>query len=315
MKIVIPGGSGQVGTLLATAFHKTGDEVVVLSRNPQPADWKVVAWDAKTLGAWQCEFDAADVVINLAGRSVNCRYNAHNRQQIMDSRIDSARVVGQAIQSAKQPPPVWLQASTATIYSHRFDAPNDEQTGIIGGDELHVPDTWRFSIDVAKNWEQTALEIETPDTRKVLMRSAIVMNPDAGSAFSIMQNLIRCGLGGKNGSGKQFVSWIHQDDFIRAVRFLIDYPLDGPVNIASPHPLPNAEFMQTFRKACSARIGMPATKWMLELGAILLRTETELILKSRRVVPKRLIQAGFEFDYPDWGTAVRSLVKQTTQSS
>ncbi len=153
MKIIIPGGSGQVGTLLARRFHSDGHEVTVLSRNPADAPWNTAAWDGKTLGEWASHLDGADVVINLAGRSVNCRYNDENRRQMMDSRVDSTRVVGEAIASSANPPKVWLQASTATIYAHRFDAPNDDVTGILGGSEPDAPDTWRFSIDVATTWE------------------------------------------------------------------------------------------------------------------------------------------------------------------
>src|SRR5262245_55680685 len=170
MKIVIPGGGGQVGTVLAGAFSKDGHDVVVLSRRPASAAWRTAAWDGETLGDWAGEIDAADVVINLAGRSVNCRYHAKNRRQIMESRVRSTRVVGEAIVRAAHPPRVWLQASTATIYAHRYDAANNEATGILGGDEPHAPDTWRFSIDVAKAWERTAAEVVVPKTRRVLMR-------------------------------------------------------------------------------------------------------------------------------------------------
>ncbi len=309
MKIVIPGGSGLIGTLLANSFCESGDEVVVLSRRPRSEKWKSVEWDGKTLSDWKHEIDGADVVINLAGRSVNCRYNKRNRHVIMNSRVDSTRVIGEAIQQAQSPTKVWLQSSTATIYSHRYDAANDEATGILGGEEINVPETWRFSIDVAKNWEQTANEVEVPDTRKVFMRTAVVMHPGPNSAFNILHGMIRRGLGGKNGHGRQYVSWIHGHDFVQAVRFLIDHPLEGPVNIAAPHPLPNQEFMQHFREAVGVKLGLPATKWMLELAAIFLRTETELILKSRRVVPGKLQNAGFQFQYPEWKIAVRNLVQ------
>src|SRR5271165_378227 len=180
MKIVIPGGTGQVGTLLARAFVADGHDVVVLSRSPGKASWRVVGWDAQTLSDWAAEIDGADVVINLAGRSVNCRYTAKNRQVITDSRINSTRAVGQAIAEAARPPRVWLQASTATIYAHRFDAPNDEVTGILGGSEKGAPDTWQFSIDVAKAWEHAANLAVVPGTRTVLIRSAMTMSPDRG---------------------------------------------------------------------------------------------------------------------------------------
>jgi uncharacterized protein len=309
MRIVIPGGMGQVGTILARAFHAEGHQVVTLGRTPAKDEWRSEIWDGKTLGDWASEIDGADVVINLAGRSVNCRYNQENRRQMMDSRVDSTRVVGEAISAAAKPPKVWLQASTATIYAHRFDAPNDDVTGIIGGNENDAPDTWKFSIDVATAWEETANEAETPETRKMLMRSAMTMSPDRGGIFDVMLGLVRKGLGGTAGNGKQYISWIHYRDFIRAIKWLIEHEeLSGPINLASPHPLPNREFMRVFREAWGTRLGLPAFEWQLAIGAILMRTETELILKSRRVTPKRLTDSGFEFEYPHWEDAVRDLV-------
>lgn len=309
MKIVIPGGSGQVGTILARAFHERGDEVVVLSRTQINAlPWRVMAWDGETLGEWTAETENAHAVINLAGQSVNCRYTAENRRIIIDSRVNSTRVVGQAIAQADNPPRVWLQASTATLYAHRYDAANDEATGLIGGLEPNAPDTWRFSIDVVKKWERELNAAATPNTRKVLMRSAIVMTPNGGGPFDMLLRLVRFGLGGSAGDGKQFVSWIHDQDFVRAVDWLIQHEdLDGPLNLAAPNPLPNAEFMQTLRRAWGIPFGLPATEWMLELGAWALGSETELILKSRRVIPTRLLETGFTFQFPDWANAANDL--------
>jgi uncharacterized protein (TIGR01777 family) len=312
MKIVMPGGSGQVGTVLARAFHAGGHEVVILSRRASNKfDWRVAEWDAKNQGAWTAELEGADVVINLAGRIVNCRYNAENRREIMDSRVDSTRAVGEAITKAKNPPRVWLQSSTATIYAHRFDAPNDELTGIIGGTESSAPDTWNFSIEVAKNWEAAANSFVLPDTRLVLMRSAMTMSPDRGGIFDVMRALVSKGLGGTAADGRQYISWIHDQDFIRAVNWLIERAeLSGAVNIASPNPLPNKEFMRLFREAWGTKIGLPANRLMLEVGAFLMRTETELILKSRRVVPVRLLESGFEFEFPEWKDAVQDLCER-----
>ncbi|MDQ6653737.1 MAG: TIGR01777 family oxidoreductase [Acidobacteriota bacterium] len=308
MKIVIPAGTGQVGSILARAFHKGGHDVTVLSRKPANAPWRVVQWDGETLGKWVAELDGADVVINLAGQSVNCRYTKENRRILIDSRIKSTRVVGQAIAQAKPSPRVWLQASTATIYAHRYDAPNDEATGIIGGSEAGAPDTWRFSIDIVTKWEREVNEAATPLTRKVLMRSAIVMSPDPGGPFDTLLRLVRFGLGGRSGDGNQYISWIHDQDFMRAALWLIQHEeLDGPVNLAAPNPLPNSQFMQNLREAWGISFGLPATKWMLELGAFLLRSETELILKSRRVVPSRLLESGFTFQFPTWDEAARDL--------
>jgi uncharacterized protein (TIGR01777 family) len=312
MRIVIPGGSGQVGTLLARAFHRDGHEVVVLGRAPAGArravPWRAAQWDARTLGPWTREIDGADVVVNLAGRSVNCRYTPAHRREILESRVDSTRVVGEAIVRAAAPPRVWLQAGTATIYAHRFDAPNDEATGALGGAESHVPDTWRFSVEVATAWERALAAAEVPATRKVMLRSAMVMSPDRGGVFDVLLSLVRRGLGGRAGDGRQYVSWIHDVDFVRSVYWLIeDDALAGAVNVAAPAPLPHAEFMRALRSAWGAPFGLPATRWMLEIGAVAMRTETELVLKSRRVVPGRLLASGFTFLHPDWSEAARDL--------
>lgn len=311
MKIVIPGGTGQVGTVLARAFQADGHDVVVLGRHPREQKWCEVKWDGETIGDWADEFDGADVVINLAGRSVNCRYNDANRRQMMDSRVNSTRVVGEAIQRAANPPRVWLQASTATIYAHRFDAPNDDVTGIIGGHEADAPDTWNFSIEVATSWERATNEVETPRTRKVLMRSAMIMSPDRDGIFDTLLGLVRVGLGGTAADGRQYISWIHDQDFIRSIYWLIEHDeLSGPINISSPNPLPNREFMKILRDAYGMPFGLPAFKWQLAIGALLMQTETELILKSRRVVPKLLTDSGFEFELPDWKDAAEDLCRR-----
>jgi uncharacterized protein (TIGR01777 family) len=308
VKIVIPGGSGQVGTILARAFHGRGDDVVVLSRRADARPWSVVAWDGATLGSWQREIDGCDVVINLTGRSVNCRYSAAHREEILQSRVRSTRVVGQAIAQAACPPRVWLQASTATIYAHRYDRPNDERTGILGGREPNAPGAWRFSIDVARAWEQAFEEAATDGTRKVALRSAMTLSPDPGGVFDTLLALTRHRLGGRAGHGRQFMSWIHDEDFVSAVRWLIGRDdIEGIVNVASPYPLPNAEFMRVLRDACGVSFGLPASRWMLEIGAVFMRTETELILKSRRVVPARLLEHGFRFRFPHWSDAARDL--------
>ncbi|MBL1215923.1 MAG: TIGR01777 family protein [Planctomycetes bacterium] len=314
-KIVITGGTGQVGTILARAFHAHGeyDDIVVIGRNPKrDTPWRTVVWDGRTVGPWADELSGSDVVINLAGYNVNCRYHEKNRRRIMDSRIDTTRLIGKVIATHATPAPrLWLQASTATIYAHTFGEPNDDVTGVIGGNEPDAPSTWRFSIEVATAWERAAEEVDTPNTRKVLLRSAMTMSPDRGGIFDVILRLVRLGLGGKAGNGKQFVSWVHEHDFVQSILWLIEHDdLSGPINIASPNPLPYAEFIRAIRKAWGMPIGLPATKWMLELGAVLMRTETELVLKSRRVVPRRLLESGFAFDFPRWPDAADDLCRK-----
>jgi len=309
MKIVIPGGTGQVGTVLKRAWTAAGHEVVVLTRRPQrPGE---VRWDGRTAGEWIREIDGSDLVVNLAGRSVSCRYTPGNLEAMMDSRVESARVVGEAISAAAVPPRVWLQMSTATVYAHRFDAPNDEATGLIGGTEPGVPDYWSYSVDIAKAWEREQERADTPHTRKVALRSAMVMSPDRGGVLDVLLWLARLGLGGSVAGGAQYVSWIHDEDFVRAVDFLVGRDdITGPVNLAAPAPLPQRAFVRALRKAWGMPVGLPATRWMAELGALVLRSDTELLLKSRRVVPGRLGEAGFAFDHPEWPEAADDLVRR-----
>lgn len=305
MKIVIPGGSGQVGQMLKRGLASKGREVVIVGRGAN-AD---AQWNGRSGGPWTRHVDGADVVINLAGRSVNCRYGDANRREILESRVESTHAVGEAIARAARPPRVWLQASTATIYAHRYDAPNDEQTGILGGDEPDVPETWRFSIAVAKSWERAAIESSVPGTRVVRMRTAVVMSPDRGGPFDLLSKLTRLGLGGAVGDGRQYVSWIHEHDLVRAVEWLIAHDeLEGAINLAAPNPLPNREFMRALREAAGRRIGLPAPRPLLEVGTFFMRTESELVLKSRRVVPRRLLDSGFTFQYETWPEAARELI-------
>lgn len=310
LRITIPGGTGQIGHILARHFHEQGHSVTVLARHEKPAEWKTVIWNAEEPGDWVQAIDGADVVINLAGRSVNCRYNAANRRQIKHSRIISTAVVGQAIEQAAKPPRLWLNASTATIYRHSLDRSMDEVTGELGGSEPGLPSRWAFSIDVATSWERAFFAANTPRTRRVALRSAMTMSPDPDGVFDHLLRLVRWGLGGRSGSGRQYVSWIHDVDFIRAIEFLIHKEdMDGVVNVCSPCPEHNREFMCALRQAwCTSYIGLPAPRWMLSIGAVLLRTETELVLKSRRVVPRRLLDAGFEFHFPNWRPACQDLV-------
>ena len=301
MRIVLAGGTGQIGQILRRAFKD--DEITVLARSSG------VRWDGRTLGPWTDALSGADALINLAGRSVDCRYTAANRRAIMDSRLESTAILRTAILQADAPPRVWLQSSTATIYADTYGPPNAED-GALGAEGM--PDTWRFSYDVARRWEEAAAD--TP-VRTVLMRSAMVMSPDRGGVFDTLRTLVRRGLGGRAGSGRQFVSWIHDVDFANAVRLLIENEdLKGPVNLAAPNPLPYGDFMAALRKAEGIPFGLPSTKWMLELGAFAMRTETELVVKSRRVVPGALMQAGFTFDFPEWPAAARDLAARRRAS-
>ncbi|MEU6845532.1 TIGR01777 family oxidoreductase [Streptomyces sp. NPDC046716] len=307
MKVVLPGGTGQVGGVLRRALSAAGHEVVVLSRRPTRAG--EVEWDGRTPGAWVKEIDGSDVVVNLAGRSVSCRYTTENLRAMMDSRVDSARAVGEAIAGAARPPALWLQMSTATIYAHSYDAAHDEASGVIGGTEPGVPGYWAYSVDIARAWERAQQDADTPDTRKVALRAAMVMSPDRGGVFDVLSWLARLGLGGPVAGGRQYMSWIHDQDFVRAVEFLIAHEeLTGPVNLAAPHPLPQRDFMRVLRRARRVPLGLPATRWMAGVGAFALRSDTELLLKSRRVVPGRLLDAGFSFAHERWDTAAADLV-------
>jgi uncharacterized protein (TIGR01777 family) len=311
LRIVLTGGSGQVGAILARHFLSQGHIITVIARSVTQAPWKIVPWDGATIGSWAEEIDGADLVINLAGRNVNCRYTDRNRRAIMESRVETTRLVGEAIRRSSAPPRIWMNMSTATIYRHCFDRDQDESTGEIGGKEPDAPTSWAFSIKVATAWEEAFFSAPAPTTRKIALRAAMVMSPDRGGVFDTLLRLVRFGLGGASGSGKQYMSWIHDQDFVRSIDFLITREdFNGVVNLASPHPLPNGEFMAELRKAWGAKIGLPATEWMLEFGTFFLRTETELVLKSRRVVPGRLLAGNFHFEFPDWRTASTDLVSR-----
>ena len=306
--IVIAGGSGFLGQVLAEHFTRKSRPVVVLSRHPpEPSRFaRFVQWDGETLGPWTKELENAEALINLSGRSVDCRYNDHNRRDIYASRLAPTHVLGQAMVLCADPPRVWLNSSSATIYRHALDRPMDEATGEIGDG---------FSVDVCQKWEKMFSDFPLQRTRKVALRTAIVFGR-GGPAFAAFHRLVKFGLGGKMGPGTQYVSWIHADDFSRAVEWLIDHgQLSGPVNVASPNPLTNAEFMRVFRQVCRRPFGLPAAEWMLKLGAALLGTETELILKSRRVVPGRLLAAGYQFKFAQWREALQNLLRPPGDSA
>lgn len=301
-RVILAGGGGCLGRLLQRHLRANGHEVVVLSRDPGEGE---VAWDGETLGDWTTQLEGALAVINLAGRSVDCRYTAANRRLIMDSRIRPTRVLGEAIARCARPPKVWLNSSTATIYRHTF-GPAWDEAGEVGGC-AEAKDL--FSVEVATAWEREFRAAKTPQTRKVALRVAMVLGQDGG-VFPVLRRLVRLGLGGRMGDGRQFMSWIHGDDFVRTVEWLIRTDgFEGIVNLAAPEPVPNAEMMRQLRQALRVPFGLPATRWMLEAGAFFLRTETELIIKSRRVISTRLPAGGFEFRYPRLSSACAELTE------
>jgi len=316
LRIVMPGGSGQVGQSLARYFQERGDHVTVLTRAPFTAPWQTVHWDGLQLGPWVETLEGADVCIHLSGRSVNCRYTERNRRELHGSRIGPTLLLHRAFAELENPPRVWMNASTATIYRHSLDRPMDEFTGEIGGGELisarrRAPEKWDWTIELVKDWEAAFFGGETPRTRMVALRTSLVFSATPGSVFAVLSRLVRVGLGGTQGSGRQYVSWMHESDFVRAVEFLIEREdMAGPVNMAAPSPLPNREFMAALRDAWEMPNGLWAPASAIQLGSFFLRTEPELVLKSRYVVPGRLLKAGFAFEFPNWPEAAMDLVRQ-----
>jgi uncharacterized protein (TIGR01777 family) len=310
-KIVIPGGGGFIGRHLTRYFADKGWEVVVLSRrrNERQEGARFVWWDGANLDAWVDELDGSNAVINLAGRTVNCRYNKKNRRQIYESRQSSTEVIGEAIADCAAPPSVWFNASSATVYRHSLDRAMDEATGDIDPVEPGKPrDKWEFSVDVVNRWEAALFDAPTPDTRRIAMRLSMVFGSGKGGVYEAFRNIARFGLAGTQGPGNQYVSWLHVVDFLRMIDWCIENEnLEGTINMCSPKPIPNREFLKALREASGARFGLPATWWMLEIGAFFMRTETELLLKSRRVVPGRLIDSGFTFDHPNWPDAAKAI--------
>lgn len=304
-RVLIFGGTGHMGAAIKRHLDPAEYKITVVTRNPKSAD--EIQWDARTLGPWVDALDGAEVVMNLAGRRVHCRYNEANKKEMMDSRILSTRILGEAISQCPNPPKVWLQASTATLYAHTFGPANDDVTGVMAGSEPDAPAEWKYSIEIGTKWEEALNQAVTPNTRKVAMRTAIMMGIDKESALDVFSGLTRKGLGGRLASGKQWVSWVHELDMVRAIQFLIESDLEGPVNIASPNPLPQAEFAKELRQAWGIPFGLPATPWMIAIGAWFMDGDSEIVLKSRRVVPKRLTDAGFQFQFPEFGPAVRDL--------
>ena len=306
-RIVLAGGSGFIGSFLQKRLAADGYDVVVLTRFSHDSSGGIrrCHWDGQTVGDWTNELEGARALVNLSGRSVNCRYNEKNCREILESRVDSTRVLGEAVARSKDPPSVWLNASTATIYKHTFDQPMDEANGVI---EATPEAKDACSITVARAWEQTLNETPTPKTRRVAMRTAMVFAVNEGGVYRTLRSLARWGLGGAIAGGHQMISWIHEDDFCRAVEWLIDHDnLTGPVNVASPNPLPQRDMMRIILRERGMPFGMHATRRMLEMAAFIHRTEAELILKSRYVVPAKLLGSGFLFRYPRMEDAVHEI--------
>lgn len=299
-RIVLAGGSGFIGRALAQRFAAQGDEVTVLTRGEEKNEGpvRILHWDGRTLGDWTQALEGADILINLAGKSVDCRYNPKNRKAILDSRVGPTRLLGEAMKKAKLPPPLWINFSTATIYRHAEDRPMDEEGGEIGSG---------FSVDVANAWEKAFFESARIGVRQVAFRAAIVLGKEGG-VFKPFWNLVRFGLGGVQGDGKQMFSWIHEEDLFGVIRFIQAGTMDGVVNVAAPEPLPNRELMRTFRRALRVPFGLPLPVWFLRIAVWLARTELELLLKSRWVVPTRLQKAGYRFRHPALSGALSDLI-------
>jgi hypothetical protein len=296
MKIIITAGTGFLGKNLEKYFTEKGHQVYILTRNPKRKN--EIFWDAKTLGEWKGILENADVIINLAGKSVDCRYTEKNKQEIYSSRINSTRILQQAIDQCTHKPKIWLNSSSATIYVHSEKNVNTEENGIIGDD---------FSMNICKSWENEFSKSETENVRKVALRTSIVLGNNGG-AFPKLKMFTKFGLGGKQGRGNQKVSWIHIQDFCRAVEFIInDENIFGKINITAPNPLANQEFMKNLRKEMKVPFGLNAPVWQLEIASIFLKTETELLLKSRNVYPEKLLKDGFQFLFPDVESAFHNL--------
>jgi len=280
-KIVLAGGTGFIGQYLSEQFSKLGYEIIIISRKQEHIQWE----DSNAIIN---ALNNAELLINLAGKSVDCRYNEKNKKLIMDSRIQTTRILGEAIEACSNPPKLWINSSTATIYRHADDKPMTEESGEIGTG---------FSVDVAKNWENTFFSFHLPHTRQVALRIAIVLGKDGGVMVPY-RNLVQFGLGGVQGSGRQMFSWIHIEDLFQIILFLKEREdLSGVFNCSSPQPVSNQEFMKTMRELMGVPFGLPAPKWLLEIGTFIIRTETELVLKSRWVLPERLQREGYSFRF------------------
>lgn len=288
-KLIIAAGTGFLGKVLVNYFANKCEEIIILTRGSSKTTHHVryVHWDAKTLSGWEAELENASVLINLAGKSVDCRYTTKNKKEILSSRVDSTKILNEAVLLCKNPPKHWLNSSTSTIYRFSLDKQMTEKNGEIGND---------FSMNVAKAWEKTFFETKTLRTLKTALRTSIVLGK-SGGAFLPLKRLTQCGLGGKQGNGNQLISWIHEKDFARAVAFIIEKELIDVVNIVSPQPISNANFMSKLQKQLQIPIAISTPELLLKFGAKIIGTEPELVLKSRNVIPDKLINSGFEFEF------------------
>jgi uncharacterized protein (TIGR01777 family) len=302
-KIVIAGGNGFLGLLLTEHFRDKAKKIVLLARKEIKTSghvqWKY--WNGERIGDWADELENADVLINLAGKNVNCRYTKKNKKLIYESRMKSTTALGEAILKCKNAPALWMNAASATIYEASYDRLMTETDGMIGND---------FSMDVCRQWEAAFNSFSLPKTRKVILRVGIVLG-FGGGALPPLKNLVQLGIGGRQGDGRQYCSWIHEKDFCSAVEWALNSRhAEGIFNVTAPAPIPNDDFMQGLRSAMHVRFGLNTSKWMLELGAVFIRTETELILKSRKVFPKRLLDEGFVFEFNDANVALEDLCRK-----
>lgn len=300
-KIIIAGGTGFLGQLIAKDFLNKNYDVIILTRRKSETknNIKYINWDAKNIGNWSQELENADTLINLTGKSVDCRYTEKNKKEIINSRVNATKVLAKAIESLKNPPSLWFNASTATIYEFSYSKPMDEETGDIGND---------FSMTVAKKWEKAFFDSPTPKTRKIALRISLVLGK-SGGVIPVLKKLVLFHLGGKQGNGKQKFAWLHETDMLRIIGYCIENNnIKGPINCVSTEIIDNKKFMNTFRKNMKICLGIPTPEFMVHIGAFFMRTEPELILKSRYVVPKKLTDLGFQFEYPKIDEALYNIL-------
>ncbi|MEO5685579.1 MAG: TIGR01777 family oxidoreductase [Chitinophagaceae bacterium] len=316
-KIVIVGGTGFIGQALAGCFGKD-NTIIVISRESVnghnngythqlllPAQGYNITyrrWDAEHQEKhWTSELEGADLVINLAGKSVNCRYTEKNKQEILSSRINPTKAIGEAIRNCTVPPKLWINAGSATIYRHATDRPQDEYNGEYADD---------FSVQVCRQWEKSFTDQRTAFTRKVVLRMAIALGN--GGVMIPYFNLLKFGLGGRQGHGRQMYSWIHTDDICHMIEWIYEHKnIEGIYNCAAPNTVTNDFFMKTLRRITGHNFGLPAHKWMLTIGGWLIGTEKELLLKSRWVVPTKILETGFTFRFSKLEDAIEDIVRKT----